>query len=318
MESETSGCALAPAVRKNLPLRILRAIDNALHLSGLPRCLRATFAEIARFVPQQEPFATVFAHKDKIAARIGATERTIYSHLAALKDAGLIERLPQERKSRNGRYSVARVRLTRQGAALLGLIENDVIHSQQSAEISCGHTLTEPTITKNQPASSISGVPADLVCLAQNGVSRPGIFALMRKATAKGKRLSDIALVAARNIAPIRGGRLFCYLAKLADGPSNFAERAGLERQRQREADAAQRAAARAAHFRQRFAGCALTDRAHGILHRFDDACRFVQTTAPGYAGTAPLNDLSAWMAAIDSGRLVLATIDVERRLAQN
>jgi DNA-binding transcriptional ArsR family regulator len=291
-------------------VRILRAIDAALHLSGLPRCLRATFAEIARYVPQAQPFATVFAHKDKIAARVGASERTVFRHLALLEQAGVIERLEQERKSRNGRYSVARVKLTEQGAAVLGLI-----HSPPHDTLADRHTLTEPTVSENQPPAARATVPGDLACLSAKGVSRAGIFSLMGKATAKGKRLSDIVLSSGEHLRELTGGRLYSYLAKLATGPSCFAVAAANERKRQADERAARVMAQKAARFRQRFAGCALTDRAQKILHVIDRDCRFVQTTAPGYAGTAPLNDLAPWVEGIESGRLVLATSAVEKSL---
>lgn len=313
MESDNPEGVIAPAPRKNLPVRILRAIDAALHLSGLPRCLRATFAELARYVPQAAPFATVFAHKDKIAARVGASERTVFRHLAALKDAGLIETMQQERKSRNGRYSVARVRLTQQGAELLGLAE--VIHSPPPATLSDGHTLTEPTVSENQPPSAAATVPGDLACLSAKGVSRAGIFSLMGKATAKGKRLSDIVLASGEHLRELTGGRLYGYLAKLAAGPTCFAVAAANERKRLTDERAARVMAQKAARFRRRFAGCTLTDRAQKILHVIDRDCRFVQTTAPGYCGTAPLNDLREWIAGIESGRLVLATANLEKSL---
>jgi DNA-binding transcriptional ArsR family regulator len=239
MESDNSGCALAPAVRKNIPLRILRAIDNALHLSGLPRCLRATFAELARFVPQDRPFDTVFAHKDKIAERIGATERTIYRHLTSLQDAGLIERLEQERKSRNGRFSVARVRLTQRGAELLGLAVDNLASPYD--KVSPGHTLSVPTTSKNQPPAGPGAIPADLTILAVNGVSKRGIFALMGKATKHGKRLADIVIAKGEALQARRGGRLFAYLEALAEGPSCFAAAAAAIRQQGRVASYANR-----------------------------------------------------------------------------
>lgn len=310
MESEDSGCALAPAARKNLPVRILRAIDAALHLSGLPRCLRATFAELARYVPQAQPFATVFAHKDKIAARVGASERTVFRHLAALEQAGVIERLEQERKSRNGRYSVARVKLTEQGAAMLGLI-----NSPPPAILSDRQSLTEPTVSENQPPAASATVPGELTVLSSKGVSRAGIFALMGKASSHGKRLSDIVTAVGERIQGLTGARLFAYLAKLAVGPTCFRSAAAVELKRQADELAARVMAQKATKFRQRFAGCTLTDRAQKIIHVIDRECRYVQTTAPGYCGTAPLNDLREWVAGIESGRLVLATKETERRL---
>src|ERR1035437_2361656 len=120
---DASGDKLVPSTPRNLPNRILRAIDSSLHLSALPRPARATLADICRFVPQARPFDTVFAHKENIAERTGASERTVYRHLQALVEAGMIEVLTQERKSRNGRFSVSRIRLTRRAAGLLGFIE---------------------------------------------------------------------------------------------------------------------------------------------------------------------------------------------------
>ena len=45
----------------------------------------------------------------------------IYRHLGGLRAMGLIETLEQERKSRTGRISISRIRLTRKGALGLGL-----------------------------------------------------------------------------------------------------------------------------------------------------------------------------------------------------
>ena len=120
---ESAGDPLVPAKPKNLPNRILRAFDQAMHLRGLPRGARDTLAELCRFVPQNRPFDSVFAHKKTIAERLGMSERSLYRHLATLEKHQLIEVLEQDRKSRNGRFTVARIRLTRLAAALIGLIE---------------------------------------------------------------------------------------------------------------------------------------------------------------------------------------------------
>ena len=116
------------AEHRNLPNRTLRAIDNALHLGGLAKTLRPALAEICRFVPQSSPFDTVFARKQKIAERTGLSERSIYRHLKELQHAGLIEVTEQERKSRNGRFSISRIRLTRRAAELLGFIAVETDH----------------------------------------------------------------------------------------------------------------------------------------------------------------------------------------------
>lgn len=347
MECTASRDELTPAPRRNLPNRILRAIDDALHLSGLSRSLRHTLAELCRFVPQAEPFATIFARKSSIAARIGASERTIYRHLEALQEHYLIEVLEQERKSRNGRFAVARIRLTRKAAALLGFIEMDeapelaaddanhfrgvtkmikpaeaidqepaaLVHSTPSDILSSGHTLTEPTISKIQPQRVKNGLPMDLAWMTGNGVSRAGIFALMRKAKEHGKRLSDIVLVALDYIRELKGGRLFSYVAKLASGPTCFAVAAATERQRiasQAEARAMER---KIGAFKVRFAGVTLTNRQQSRLFQIDRNAKFAQVFGGAYPVTVPLNDLREWVQRVESGELVLSTLATERRL---
>lgn len=296
---------------RNLPVRILRAIDAALHLPSIPRCLRATLAEIVRYVPQAAPLSTVFARKERIAARLNASERTVFRHLAALKTEKLIEVLPQERKSRNGRFAIARIRLTEAGAAQLGLMEG-VIQSPPGAKMADGYTLTEPTNSKNQPAANNATVPADLTRLSAQGMKRQGIFALMGMASARGKRLSDIVAVKGETLRELRGRRLFGYLRSLAQGPTDFAYAAQEARRQAAESEARRIHAAKAERWRERFAGCALTDRAQGILHQIDASARFAFTVGKG---SRPLTDLAPWVAATESGRLVLATAEAEARL---
>jgi len=357
MELAASRDVLVPASRRNLPNRILRAIDDALHLSGLSRSLRHTLAELCRFVSQAEPFATIFAHKAAIAARIGASERTIYRHLEALQEHCLIEVLEQERKSRNGRFAVSRIRLTPKAAALLGFIEADetpgmpvhllqggrerlpssdhigesaemvnpaeaieeeapaLVHIPPSDILSSGHTLSVPTISKNQPQRVKSGVPVDLAWLTGNGVSRAGIFALMGKAKAHGKRLSDIVLVVQDYIRDLKGGRLFAYLGKLASGPTCFAVAAANERQRLAEQAEARAIERKITAFKVRFAGTTLTNRQQNRLYQIDRTAKYVQVFGGAYPVTVPLNDLREWVQRVESGELVLATLATERRL---
>lgn len=341
---ETPAAILTPAIRKNLPNRILRAVDNALHIGALPRALRPTLAEIARFVPQDRPFDTVFAKKESIALRIHASVETVFRHLKALKALGLIETLEQERKSRSGRFAVSRIRLTRQGAGLLGLIELpidvyaeaimvDAIevdaskeHGAAGADISVIHTpphgilpvrqtLTEPTISKHQlPQRTENGVPIDLAWLSGNGVSRAGIFCLMGLARAKNKRLSDIVTVVHQRIRELKGSRLFAYLAALCKGPSDFSVAAASERVRlgaERMANEFQR---KAAIFQQRFKGVALTNAAQTLLIVIDRTCTFARVfSRMKSSATMPLNDLRPMIEQVETGRLVLATLALEK-----
>lgn len=315
---------LVPAKKRNLPNKILRAFDNAKHLPGLSRTVRDTLAEICRFVPQTAPFSTVFAHKDKIAERIGASERTIYRHLNKLTEEGLIEVLDQERKSRNGRFSVARIKLTKKAAELLGLIETahaveapglQDIHSKPSDNMTAGHTLTVPTFTKSQPTQFQNGLPVDLSWMTGSGVSKAGIFGLMAKAKKHGKLLSDIVIAVWQYIRDLKGGRLYSYLLKLIVGPSDFASLASKERQRLQEEVKHKLAKAKEKAFKERFKGISLTTVDQKKLYVIDKNCAFVQVYNGGFIGTQPMNNLSYWISLIESGKLVLATKEIEAQI---
>jgi DNA-binding transcriptional ArsR family regulator len=357
---ETAGGELVPAKRKNLPNRILRAFDNAKHLVGLKRSVKDTLAELCRFIPQNRPFDTIFAHKATIAAKIGASERTIYRHLATLQQHQLIEVLEQDRKSRNGRFTVARIRLTRMAAVLLGFIDRPedlspsptlrqadpgavrgtddttpsaaakpevtdcsdncapsmgLIPSTPSAILAGGHTLSVPTISKNQPPQRTeNGLPTDLTWMTGNGLSRAGIFKLMGQAKSRGKRLSDIVAVVHDFIRELKGGKLYAYLAKLAEGPTDFRVSAMVERQRRQAAEKAWALARKAEIFRIRFRNTCLTNRSQTRLYVIDEHARFAQIYGDGHPTTVPLTDLTEWITRLESGRLVLATLAAERR----
>lgn len=363
---DTSGDLFAPTSPRNLPNRILRSIDNALHLNGLPRSVRATLADICRFVSQARPFDTVFAHKEKIAARTGASERTIYRHLNALQKAGLINVLGQERKSRNGRFSVSRIRLTQLAAGLLGFIEieenlfitdkvtgsnqsedlihtttrmatnlnqsnqapastleeasnstnKSVIHSLPSAILSHGQTLSVPTISKNHPRQPTkNGLPIDLAWLTSNGLSRAGIFKLMGLAKSKNKRLSDVLIVVKDYVKEMKGGRLFSYLAVLCQGPTDFSVAAANERKRISDEKDILIFKRKCKIFRERFKNTAFTDQKQSKLYLIDEQANFAQVFGESrHLGTMPLHDLTHWIQCVENGKLVLATLEIEKR----
>jgi DNA-binding transcriptional ArsR family regulator len=337
---ETPGLLLAPQKRKNLPNRILRAIDNAMHLAGLPKSVRPTLAEISRYVSQSSPFDTVFAKKESIASRTGASVETVYRHLKILRAEGLIEVLQQERKSRNGRFGISRIRLTRAAAELLGFVEVEqealpafppaaadmsapqenvkagIVHSAPTVKMTAGHTLTKPTISKPQlPVRTQNGLPQDLAWLTGNGLSRAGVFCLMGLATAKNKRLSDIVTVAYDRIRSLKGSGLFAYLAALCKGPTDFSVAAANERECRRKAEEGRALARKAEIFRQRFRNTCLTNRSQTRLYAIDETARFAQIHGEGRPLTVPLQDLGEWIERIESGKLVLATLTTERRL---
>ena len=350
---DAAGGQCAPSKSKYLPNRILRAIDAAMHSGSLPRRLRPTLAQLVRFVSQDRPFETIFAKKETIALRTDSSVETIYRHLSALRELGLIETLDQERKSRNGRYAVSRIRLTAKCAELVGLVSSaeqplpetvleaapvlfeasvsqseppacgsatsEVIHNPPSVKMTCRHTLTEPTISKSQPTRRTqNGLPMDLTWLTRNGLSRSGIFKLMSIAKQAGKRLSDVVTAVYDRIESIKGARLYAYLKALASGPTDFAVAAANARRAIEATKQEQRDRAKVALFRQRFRGTALTNRAQTKLFVIDDKCAFVQVHSRNRVlGSSPLNDLREWIAGIESGAIVFATLAVERQFAR-
>ena len=360
---ETTAAILTPAIRKNLPNRILRAVDNAMHVGSL----RPTLAEIARYVPQDRPFDTVFAKKESIALRLHASVETVFRHLRALKAYGLIETLEQERKSRNGRFAVSRIRLTRKAAALLGFIAEPadvcaaaiaadvatpespalatplktttppfpaelnprmkapvpapatpVVHTLPHGKMTDGQTLTEPTLSKPQlPQRTENGLPMDLAWLTGNGLSRSGVFCLMGLAKAKHKRLSDIVRVVDQRIRELKGSGLFGYLAALCKGPTDFSVAAATERARVRAERLATEFQLKAALFRERFKGMALTNPAQTLLILIDRQCAFAQVFNTGKSpATMPLHDLRPMIEQVESGQLVMATLALERHFS--
>ena len=318
MKSDNSEGALASAQTRNLPRTILLAMDAALHVHNLPRRLRSTLAELGRYVSKDRPLtSTVWPTKKRLAEDMGASERTVYRHLADLEAMELIVRVEapdmRNRHRTEGYYLNGHIALTARGAGLLGLAAPitdrgpDKMADPTTLPIK---QLTEPLVSKNHPPAGLpKTVPADLAILAEQGVSTGGIFGLMGQATAKGKRISDIVVALGERLRGMREGGLVSYLRALIAGPTDFKHRAEETRQRQASAEAGRALAQKAAQFRTYFAGGTLIDRLQGALYRFDREWRYVETERGGRViGSAPLHDVSAWIAGIESGRLVRAT----------
>lgn len=365
-DHEGTGTPLVPQKHRNLPVRILRALDHALHLLGLALGPRIVLAELCRFVPQHRPFDSIFAFKETIAKRMGISIRTVYRHLATLLEHELIVTQDQERRSGNGRFAVSRSHLAEKAAALVTLIklpeeppliapgdgpmhpgadkprpaENmlapscanpvhdagpdavetpaaaPLVHSPPTANLTRRHTLTEPTSSKTHPrAPTENGLPVDLAWMTGNGLSRAGIFKLMRMATVRGKWLSDIVSVVDETIRNIKGGALFAYLEKLICGPSDFSVRAKEKQKRLQEELQASVMRQKAAVFRLRFRNTSFTNRKQNRLYVFDERSAFVQIFGGPHPTTSPLNDLREWIERVETGNLVLATLETSRRL---
>lgn len=313
MESETAEGALAPGEQPNLPRAILLAMDAAMHIKNLPRRLRPTLAKLGRHACKDRPLTkTVWPTKKKLAKEMGASERTIYRHLADLEAMGLIARVeaPDVRNEHRteGYYTNGHIMLTQRGAELLGLVA-PVIHAgpdkMSDPEPVPIKKLTEPSISNNHSPNRLpKTAPADLAILAEQGLHDGEIFGLMGAATAKGKRISDIVVAKGERLRGMQGRGLAAYLYTLINGPTDFRHRAAEARQRQAAAEAGRALAVKAAQFRTRFAGAKLADR-QGALYVIDREFRYIEKQERGRSvGTSPIGDLAGWIAGIESGHL--------------
>ncbi|WP_244119794.1 replication protein O [Burkholderia gladioli] len=91
-------------------------------VAGLPQRARCALAALAQTVDRRKPLASIFAHRDFLAARAGLSERTWYRAEHDLAEAGLITIAEQTRKTRHARFGAAYIYLTEAAATLLGLI----------------------------------------------------------------------------------------------------------------------------------------------------------------------------------------------------
>lgn len=107
---------------RNLPYQTLRAYQRALSVASLPQRARRALAALAQTVDRRKPLASIFAHRDFLAARAGLSERTWYRAEHDLAEAGLITIAEQTRKARHARFGAAYIYLTEAAATLLGLL----------------------------------------------------------------------------------------------------------------------------------------------------------------------------------------------------
>lgn len=305
---------------RRLPNAILRAIDNASHIVGIPRCVKDTFAEICRYVKQSDPLSPIWPTKEAIAERIGADKRTVHRHIAWLRENALIEVLEQGRKSHNGKFIYAPIKLTRKAAELVMLMEPLAPQEIRlpSDKIALGHTLTEPSYTSSQPSSLINNLPQDLSHLTSLGLQKMGIFKLMGMAKAKGKRLSDIVAVLGNQLTDKRGGVIFGFLKNRINDEKDYAYVARLAREaalRQWEQlmHTMQVKAVGEGFKRQSFVNANKT-----IIFHVDANAQFMQVISPQLCGTERFPDAIAWQHRIISGSISFADKELVAEALEN
>jgi DNA-binding transcriptional ArsR family regulator len=305
---------------RRLPNAILRAIDNASHIVGIPRCVKDTFAEICRYVKQSDPLSPIWPTKEAIAERIGADKRTVHRHIKWLRENALIEVLEQGRKSHNGKFIYSQIKLTRKAAELVMLMEPlaSKENGLPSDKISLGHTLTEPSYTSSQPNHLINNLPNDLSHLTSQGLQKMGIFKLMGMAKAKGKRLSDIVAVLGHQLTDKRGGVIFGFLKNRINDEKDYAYVARLAREaalRQSEQlmHAIQARAVGESFKRQSFVNANKT-----IIFHVDANAQFMQVISPQRSGTERFPDAIAWQHRVISGSISFADNELVAETMEN
>ncbi|WP_420956175.1 replication protein O (plasmid) [Burkholderia gladioli] len=143
---------------RNLPYQTLRAHQRALSVAGLPQRARCALAALAQTVDRRKPLASIFAHRDYLAARAGLSERTWYRAERDLAESGMITIAEQTRKTRHARFGAAYIYLTEAAAILLGLLGPEAQLGQRAPKASSqtARSGAAPTTSHSQGAS-----PAD-------------------------------------------------------------------------------------------------------------------------------------------------------------
>lgn len=338
--------------RRPLPATIAIASDHALLLKGLSLGARNVLSEIARHLKKANPLGSVFPKKATIAERLGIHERSVYRHLNELDSAGIIEREEQKHRKGTGigEFLTGHIKLTKKGAAYLGLIpwerpvldmasedaltievsstseqaaksaRSEVIPSEPSDKMAVHNkSLTEPKLSalKRSAPGAMATVPAELTWLLRAGVKVGEIFFLMGLASKHQKRLSDIS-EAKRDTLLARGmkGRdLKAYLMALTKSEVCFKTLASNARQAVRKAEERAVHERATAVFKARFAGITLASKDLSRLHLIDEQCAFARTWDGRQWTLAPMQNLTPWMAGLASGNLILATQEIETRI---
>lgn len=214
--------------------------------------------------------AAIFPSREVLAREAGVSVQTLHRDLAELEARKYIVRQPQKHKSiatgfNAGKFWIAPILLTRKALLLLGL--EKVIHSQPSLKMRDGsnidkeHTKERQSSLKNTVPNGSSGeqastksndvdpgtkLPKDLLSVLDRGVSKTGIFLLMKLARVNNKRLSDIVAYRLQRIDALNlsGRALFSYLRQLVIANVDFAYLAKESRTEQHQAEEMQEAKA--------------------------------------------------------------------------
>lgn len=262
MNFENGGVSHAPQkpTLKRLPYKILLALDAVLEMKGLKAGQRMTLKTICRYLSQHTTTGEVYASRENIAKRTGASVPTVNRHITLFQQLGLLTVEAQGHKA-TGRYKgdfkVTHIFVSPALLEQIGLVEPGAIASAQalpevqtlaketpgqpvalaneaSIKMSDAYiydSLTEPSIvTKKEQRgrNSEPTVPKDFTPLLERGMWPKSICKLMKKAQNHGHWLSHVWLTVQARIEELdlTGQRLKEYLESSIINGKNFSERA--------------------------------------------------------------------------------------------
>lgn len=270
--------------------------------------------------------AAIFPSRQVLAQEAGVSIQTLHRDLAELETREYIVRQPQKHKStaagfNAGKFWIAPITLTQKALVLLDL--EKVIHNEPSLKLRDGpnidkeHTKEKQSSLKNTiPAGSANDkrsatgnevdsktrLPKDLLPILDRGVSKTGIFLLMKLARLNNKRLSDIVTYRLPRIDALKlsGRALFSYLRQLAFANVDFAYLASDTRHEQNHIDEVHAAKALQQRLHRHCDGFEVRkgDKLIGIFHAASSAEECGRIEMAG--GSTPLN-LKAALAMLKS-----------------
>jgi hypothetical protein len=181
---------------------------------------------------------TVWCKRSNFAKLLGISEATVYRILDKLESMNLVVRDEQSR-SRTGALSVAAIRFTKSALDLLGFdpsLTKGLFHgSSTTHRLAPVKDLNQEDIqfsSRTQSCDPVDKVPEDLRELNHaRGLSTPQIFKLMKIASTRKQRLSDVWSLVKRNVPQqIAGSSLFAYLRKIINSEKDWSYIATKER----------------------------------------------------------------------------------------
>lgn len=303
--------------------RACAAIDEAAVFRDLPDGYLRVVVRIVKKIRLACLKSPIYAARATLARESGKSVETVGRVVKWLEERGLIEREQIARKGLKGSSSpitpterlLEALTLTGEAAPAPDASSTPVIHSPAAASpvpADASKSTHQKQSKENQPAKpapfvKIEGcaLPTELAWLvARNDMKPTGVLALMKLASSRKQRLSDIVQASRKYLEGLTDRGLFAYLRKLVLQDKDYravvqhetqAHQAGLDK-------------ARVARKAAELEGRAYRTR-DGRIQVFVRANGFVEQIGPDRRGFRPMD--VAFLDAIDEGRLVPMAVGV-------